>query len=158
MQGQLVHRHQERCTVAFSNARPKLKSGLCPDRPQSAKNQQVPVLPVSAYAQGWDDAAPRDRRHILSGRCPFEPSPHMLPWLRGAIPIKSHFEQVHRVSFDHESNLLKTPFERSRWRGGRYACDTPNIMGFRSVLNRLSPILLIRLPSACCRRKSIQFP
>jgi hypothetical protein len=34
----------------------------------------------------------------------------MLPWLRGAIPIKSHFEQVHRVSFDHESNLLKTPF------------------------------------------------
>jgi hypothetical protein len=51
MQGQLVHRHQERCTVAFSNARPKLKIGLCPDRPQSAKNQQVPVLPVSAYAK-----------------------------------------------------------------------------------------------------------
>src|SRR6202045_1062285 len=110
MQGQLVHRHQERCTVAFSNARPKLKIGLCPDRPQSAKNQQVPVFQVSAYDQGWDDAAPRDRRHILSSRCPFEPSPHMLPWLRGAIPIKSHFEQVHRVSFDHESNLLKTPF------------------------------------------------
>jgi hypothetical protein len=30
-------------------------------------------------------------------------------------------------------------FERSRWRGGRYACDTPDIMGCRSVLNRLSP-------------------
>ena len=28
MQGQLVHRHQERCTVAFSNARPKLKIGV----------------------------------------------------------------------------------------------------------------------------------
>jgi hypothetical protein len=52
--------------VAFSDARPKLKIGLCPDRPQSAKNQQVPVLPVSAYAQGWDDAAPRDRRHIIT--------------------------------------------------------------------------------------------
>jgi hypothetical protein len=31
-------------------------------------------------------------------------------------------------------------FERSRWRGGRYACDTPDIMGCRSVLNRLSPV------------------
>jgi hypothetical protein len=31
------------------------------------------------------------------------------------------------------------PFERSRWRGGRCACDTPGIMGCRSVLNRLSP-------------------
>jgi hypothetical protein len=38
-------------------------------------------------------------------------------------------EQVHRVSFDHESNLVKTPFERSRWRGGCYACDTLPIMG-----------------------------
>jgi hypothetical protein len=34
-----------------------------------------------------------------------------------------------------------TPFERSRWRGGRYACDTPDIMGCRSILNRLSPVL-----------------
>jgi hypothetical protein len=31
----------------------------------------------------------------------------------------SHFDQVHVVSFDHESNLVKTPFELSRWRGGR---------------------------------------
>ncbi len=49
-------------------------------------------------------------------------------------------------------------FELSRWRGGRYACDTPDIMGCRSVLNRLSPLLLTRYPSAGCRRKSIQFP
>jgi hypothetical protein len=26
------------------------------------------------------------------------------------VPAKTHFEQVHRVSFDHESNLVKTPF------------------------------------------------
>src|SRR6266851_6135778 len=26
------------------------------------------------------------------------------------VPVKSPFEQVHRVSFDHESNLVKTPF------------------------------------------------
>jgi hypothetical protein len=27
-------------------------------------------------------------------------------------PAKSHFEQVHRVSFDHESNLAKIPFSK----------------------------------------------
>jgi hypothetical protein len=26
------------------------------------------------------------------------------------VPARSPFEQVHRVSFDHESNLVKTPF------------------------------------------------
>jgi hypothetical protein len=56
------------------------------------------------------------------------------------------------------SPLEQAPFERSRWRGGRYACDTLDIMGSRSVLNPLSPILLTRLSSTCCRRKSIQFP
>ncbi len=38
-----------------------------------------------------------------------------------------------------EVKFPRTPFELSRWRGGRYACDTPDIMGCRSVLNRLSP-------------------
>jgi hypothetical protein len=42
--------------VAFSNARPKLKIGLCPDRPQSAKNQQVqsyrsPLVPKDGMTQ-----------------------------------------------------------------------------------------------------------
>jgi hypothetical protein len=27
----------------------------------------------------------------------------------------------------------------SRWRGGRYACDTPDIMGCQCVLDRVSP-------------------
>jgi hypothetical protein len=31
--------------------------------------------------------------------------------------VKSHFDQVHRVSFDHESNLVKNPF----WR--RFDCN-----------------------------------
>jgi len=35
------------------------------------------------------------------------------------LPLKSGFEQVHRVSFDRESNLVKTPFS---WRfAGWYA-------------------------------------
>jgi hypothetical protein len=54
--------------VAFSNARPKLKIGVMSG---SATIRQEPAgasLTVSAYAQGWDDAAPRDRRHILRAR------------------------------------------------------------------------------------------
>jgi hypothetical protein len=35
--------------------------------------------------------------------------------------------------------LPKIPFERSRWRGGRCACDTCCAMGFHNVLNRPSP-------------------
>jgi hypothetical protein len=39
------------------------------------------------------------------------------------LPEKSgRFEQVHRVSFDHESNLVKTPFEPSLRRGGCCLC------------------------------------
>jgi hypothetical protein len=30
-------------------------------------------------------------------------------------------------------------FERSRWRGGRYACNTSESMGRSDILNRLSP-------------------
>jgi hypothetical protein len=52
----------------------------------------------------------------------------------------AHFEQVHLARRFGASNLVKTPFELSRWRGGRYACDTPDIMGSQSVLNRLSPL------------------
>jgi len=36
--------------------------------------------------------------------------------------------------------LSETAFELSRWRGGRYACDTSEIIGCRSVLNQLSPL------------------
>jgi hypothetical protein len=45
------------------------------------------------------------------------------------------------VSFSatSKSKFLKTPFELSRWRGGRCACDTPDIMDYHNVLNRLSP-------------------
>ena len=53
---------------------------------------------------------------------------------------KSGFDQVHVVSTASEPNLAKTPFELSRWRGGRYACDTLDIMGCRKVVNRLSPL------------------
>jgi hypothetical protein len=33
----------------------------------------------------------------------------------------------------------RNPFGLSRWRGGRYACDTPDIMGCQCVLDRVSP-------------------
>src|SRR6266851_207541 len=35
--------------------------------------------------------------------------------------------------------LTTSAFERSRWRGRRCACDTPEIMGCDNVLNRFSP-------------------
>jgi hypothetical protein len=38
------------------------------------------------------------------------------------LPEKFAFQQVHRVSFDHESNLVKTPFELSLRRGGCCIC------------------------------------
>jgi hypothetical protein len=44
------------------------------------------------------------------------------------------------VSCQLVPSLTATAFELSRWRGGRYACDTPDIMGCRSVLNQLSPL------------------
>src|ERR1700751_3905542 len=37
------------------------------------------------------------------------------------------------------SLLPSTAFELCRWRGRRCACDTPEIVGYQNVLNRLSP-------------------
>src|SRR5258705_2416094 len=80
-------------------------------------------------------------------------------WVLGGLPAirklsasaRTPFEQVQRVSFDHESNLVKTPFERSRSRGGCYACDTLTLWaaGTSSIDFRL--FLLTRSPSICCR-------
>jgi hypothetical protein len=36
--------------------------------------------------------------------------------------------------------LNASAFELSRWRGGRCACDTPDIVGCQDVVNRLSPL------------------
>jgi len=36
--------------------------------------------------------------------------------------------------------VTSSAFERRCWRGGRYAYDTPDIMGCRSGLNPLSPL------------------
>src|ERR1035437_8449759 len=78
------------------------------------------------------------------------------------FPLHSHggpyIRQVRVGAVPAQVKLLKTPFELSRWRGGRYTCDTLDIMGCRNVVNRLSPLFLTRYPSICCRRKSIKFP
>jgi hypothetical protein len=44
-----------------------------------------------------------------------------------------------QVSLSNDQSVNKSAFERSRWRGGCCACDTPGIMGCDDVLNRLSP-------------------
>jgi hypothetical protein len=54
--------------------------------------------------------------------------------------------------------LPQTPFERSRWRGGCYACDTLDIMGCRYVVNRLSPLFANSLCINLLQAKSIEFP
>jgi hypothetical protein len=43
----------------------------------------------------------------------------------------------------HPSQLPDAPFERSRWRGGRYACYTPRVMLQRGVLNEFIRFRLI---------------
>jgi hypothetical protein len=40
----------------------------------------------------------------------------------------------------HPELITESQLERSRRRSGHYACDTPNIMGCQSVLNRFSPL------------------
>ena len=49
-------------------------------------------------------------------------------------------------------------FELSRWRGGRYACDTPDIMGWQSVVNQLSPIFAKSLPFNLLQAKVDSIP
>ena len=54
-----------------------------------------------------------------------------------------------------------TPFERSRWRGGRYACYTLAVMPHQGVLYRdfrFCVILATTVKSVGYRRESIQFP
>ncbi len=51
--------------------------------------------------------------------------------------------------------------ERSRWRGGRFACYAPHVMQQRSAFNsdfRFSLHFLSHAKSIDCRGKKIQFP
>jgi len=52
-------------------------------------------------------------------------------------------------------------FERSRWRGRRFACYAQHVMPPGGAFNcdfRFCPILVSRAKSIYCRRKKIQFP
>ncbi len=52
-------------------------------------------------------------------------------------------------------------FERSRWRGGRFACYAPQVMPQGRAFNcdfRFSLIFLSPAKSIGCKRKRIQFP
>jgi len=54
-----------------------------------------------------------------------------------------------------------TALERSRWRGGRFACYAQHVMPQGGAFNcdfRFSLILLSHAKSIDCRRKRIQFP
>jgi hypothetical protein len=54
--------------------------------------------------------------------------------------------------------VLIRRLERSRWRGGRCACDTPDIMGFREVPNRLSPCAVKLLQISMLQAKVDSIP
>jgi hypothetical protein len=47
----------------------------------------------------------------------------------------------------HWKSVNTSAFELSRWRVRRCACDTPDIVGYQNVLNRLSPFS--NKPLAC---------
>jgi hypothetical protein len=52
-------------------------------------------------------------------------------------------------------------FERSRWRGGRFACYAPHVMPQGRAFNfdfRFSLIFVSPAKSISCKRKRIQFP
>jgi hypothetical protein len=60
-----------------------------------------------------------------------------------------------------DSTSQITAFERSRWRGGRFACYAPHVMPQRSAFNcdfRFPLIFLSHAKSIGCKRKKIQFP
>ena len=60
-----------------------------------------------------------------------------------------NFLIIHYLMGKPESSFWATcprsRLERSRWRGGRCACDIFDIMGFNRVLNRLSRFAAISL-------------
>jgi hypothetical protein len=56
---------------------------------------------------------------------------------------------------------VNSPFERSRWRDGRFACYAPHVMPQGRAFNgdfRFSLIFLSQAKSIGCKRKKIQFP
>jgi hypothetical protein len=54
------------------------------------------------------------------------------------VEFRAYYE-TGRSLFCGPGSLTISRHERSRWRGGRFACDTPSIMSFAGVLNRLPP-------------------
>jgi len=60
-----------------------------------------------------------------------------------------------------ESTSAVIPFERSRWRGRRFACYAHHVMPQGGAFNcdfRFSLISVSHAKSIDCRRKKIQFP
>src|SRR5271154_6570228 len=60
-----------------------------------------------------------------------------------------------------DQSLAGSRLERSRWRGGRFACYAPHVMPQRSAFNsgfRFSLYFLSRAKSIDYRGKKIQFP
>ena len=114
----------------------------------------------------------RLRRYILRS-APYDIAasyPRELPLQRSSTPVtvadplRSPNSAVlsRMVDFsDCGSHNPITRFDRSRWRGGRYACSTPRVMLQRGALNdfiRFRLILATAVNSVDCRRKSIQIP
>src|SRR5437879_6017631 len=76
-----------------------------------------------------------------------------------ALKVPDKFCSRHLAS--RKSQSPRTPFERSRWRGGRFACYAPDVMPQGNAFNcdfRFSLIFLSHAKSIGCRRKKIQFP
>jgi hypothetical protein len=67
--------------------------------------------------------------------------------------------RAHRAKL--EGKFPVSAFERSRWRGGRFACYAPDVMLQRRAFNfdfSFPLIFLSQAKSIDCRRKKIQFP
>ena len=69
--------------------------------------------------------------------------------------------EIHVPGRVENAQLPRTPFERSRWRGGRFACYAPDVMPQGRAFNcdsRFSLIFLSHAKSIGCRREKIQSP
>ena len=78
-----------------------------------------------------------------------------------SVAGENHFNEKPTFRPSETVSVNTSALERSRWRGGRFACYAPHVMLQRKTFNfdsRFSLIFLSQAKSIDCKRKKIQFP
>jgi hypothetical protein len=80
------------------------------------------------------------------------------PFSTGGDPLVRVGDFSFKWKVTHWKSVNTSPFERSRWRGGRCACDTPDIVDYQDALKRLSPFSAKSLASNQLQAKVDSIP